>query len=80
MPAICQVLYYAFKWLHSFNPHNKPRRLVVLLAPGDKSEKGGTECPGHTSVSGKTGLPHRQPQLLPPTASLKVTENILCTR
>lgn len=46
MPAICQVLYYAFKWLHSFNPHNKPRRLVVLLAPGDKSEKGGTECPG----------------------------------
>lgn len=53
---------------------------MVLLAPGDKSEKGGTECPGHTSVSGKTGLPHRQPQLLPPTASLKVTENILRSR
>lgn len=36
MPIMCKALYYASKWIHSFNPH-KSVGLVVFLAPDDKS-------------------------------------------
>lgn len=66
MPTICQALYYAFKWINLFNPLNKPMSLVVLLAPNDKGENETQSrkvtCPrSHVTVSGKIGLPHRQP-------------------
>ena len=68
MPTVRQALKHVFKWIHSFNPHNNPISSVPLPAPEDKNGNRGPEwlkgpTQGHTSVSGRMGLQHKQSTL-----------------